>query len=398
MKYLTLVSILVLAPAQIAAGECKSDSECKGDRVCYKEECLSPAVAEKYEQADFERSRAGEAEPDGEKQQPTPDQTKGTTADQSPTPPTETATPPEQTSASTPATTPNPESQTDSAPPVAPNPIEPTTASQPTDVDIDNLGQNQSALSVVLKKPTAGAVVYVDGQKMGSAPWRGVVAPGEHTVRVEAPGKRPKTEDTQIWPSRTRVLELRLLNEGNYAPFGVLVAISSVTLPLGISGAALYAAASPFDSSIYEYNATANEKRAWGTVMGVNLGLFAFSLPSAILLGTQPRKNQRPAGWLGVGMGGAGLLLGLSAAIVVASQYQDYKDKCPLDRCNPDEVKDKEMEHYNAWRVIATAGITTGAVIAATGVILLLTGRDKRKGDKVGFGISPVSVGLQGRF
>jgi len=77
---------------------------------------------------------------------------------------------------------------------------------------------------------------------------------------------------------------------------------------------------------------------------------------------------QRPVGWVGVGLGGAGLALGIIAGSIALGSQPD----CPDGICGS-SVTDSEMSSYNTLLDLSSVGFIAGGVLAAAGVTLLVT-------------------------
>jgi hypothetical protein len=104
---------------------------------------------------------------------------------------------------------------------------------------------------------------------------------------------------------------------------------------------------------------------------------------------------QRPVGWVGIGLGGAGIVLGaITGGIAVGSQLED----CPGGVCDP-TVPQGDISSYNTLLDVSTVGFIAGGVLAAAGVTLLVTAP---KGKPGAASIQPfvglTGAGLRGRF
>ena len=53
------------------------------------------------------------------------------------------------------------------------------------------LSSGETLFRVSLKVPAADSKLFIDGIKVGSLPWEGIVKPGEHHIRIEAAGFMP---------------------------------------------------------------------------------------------------------------------------------------------------------------------------------------------------------------
>jgi hypothetical protein len=79
---------------------------------------------------------------------------------------------------------------------------------------------------------------------------------------------------------------------------------------------------------------------------------------------------QRTLGWVGVGVGGAGVLVGMVAGgvVLVKQSTLDNDPGCP-DACRDRDA----VSSFNAMRGVSTAGFIAGGVVLAAGVVLVLT-------------------------
>ena len=81
---------------------------------------------------------------------------------------------------------------------------------------------------------------------------------------------------------------------------------------------------------------------------------------------------QRTLGWVGIGVGGAGILFGTVTGLMAVSSRSDLDAHGCLDNgCYVDQKDD--VDSYNALRTTSTVGFVVGFVGAAAGVTLLLT-------------------------
>jgi hypothetical protein len=81
---------------------------------------------------------------------------------------------------------------------------------------------------------------------------------------------------------------------------------------------------------------------------------------------------RRTFGWIGVGAGGVGVALGAVMGGVAASKRSSLKSSgCTDTRC-PNE-KQSDVDRLNTFRAVSTVGFIAGGVLAAAGVVLLLT-------------------------
>jgi hypothetical protein len=111
--------------------------------------------------------------------------------------------------------------------------------------------------------------------------------------------------------------------------------------------------------------------------------------------GASNANSQRTLGWVGVGVGAAGLALGATTGVLVAAKHGDLNTKCPVDN-NCDGQHNSEVATYNTMRTLSTVGFVVGGVAAAAGVTLLLTA--PKTPAQVGLLLSPSAASIQGSF
>jgi hypothetical protein len=111
----------------------------------------------------------------------------------------------------------------------------------------------------------------------------------------------------------------------------------------------------------------------------------------------------RLGGYVGLGVGVLGLGAGTVFAIVSHGKRADGDELCPGGRCRVSDKSELETLDSQASLMgqLAIAGFTVGAAGVATGVTLLLLGREKPSAAKVG-SVTPWvgygSAGVAGSF
>jgi len=89
--------------------------------------------------------------------------------------------------------------------------------------------------------------------------------------------------------------------------------------------------------------------------------------------GVGPAENGPPfqvLGWTALGLGGAGLVLGAVAGIMVLDQEADLEERCTDRQCPPDAQGD--VDSFDTMRALSTAGFIIGGIGVAAGTTLLL--------------------------
>lgn len=111
----------------------------------------------------------------------------------------------------------------------------------------------------------------------------------------------------------------------------------------------------------------------------------------------QPRSHdsQRTFGFVAVGVGGAGLVIGAVTGFLVASRHSDLKSSCNAeDLCDP--ARQSDIDSYNSLRPISTVALIAGGVVTAAGVTLLLTAPRSQPHTELSLG--GTSLRLRGSF
>jgi hypothetical protein len=109
---------------------------------------------------------------------------------------------------------------------------------------------------------------------------------------------------------------------------------------------------------------------------------------------------RRTIGFVGIGVGGAGLVVGAITGGLALAKHGDLTSTCPGGHCPPgsQSVNQSKIDSFNTMAAVSTAGFVVGGVLAATGVILVATSpKPKTTG-----GITPFiglgNAGVLGRF
>lgn len=171
----------------------------------------------------------------------------------------------------------------------------------------------------------AATTIERDGLKLGPAAL-GMAAsmdPGPHTLVVHVPGQPEERVDVRLAPGETQEIEL---------PRAVVEAPAPSASP----------AASPALSA----------------------------LPTAPAAGRSSGSGLRVAGWTALGVGVAGLAVGAVGGVLTLSAKSDVDANCPTAGCNPTGLD--AQDRGRTWSTISDVGFIAGAVVATTGVTLLL--------------------------
>jgi hypothetical protein len=81
--------------------------------------------------------------------------------------------------------------------------------------------------------------------------------------------------------------------------------------------------------------------------------------------------TQRLVGFVGIGVGAAGLVVGAITGGLALGKHSALVDACPNDQCPPAEQDN--LDSYRTVGLVSTIGFIAGGVLAAAGVVVVLT-------------------------
>ncbi len=113
---------------------------------------------------------------------------------------------------------------------------------------------------------------------------------------------------------------------------------------------------------------------------------------------------QGTIGWIAVGLGSAGVILGSITGGLAADKHSALSDHCPDGRCAPEWHDD--VDAYDTLRPISSVGLIAGGVLLATGLTLVLTAPsdqppdDQSSDDQLSVTaiVTPELIGISGTF
>jgi hypothetical protein len=87
------------------------------------------------------------------------------------------------------------------------------------------------------------------------------------------------------------------------------------------------------------------------------------------------RSTQKTLGFVALGVGAAGLIVGGITGGLALGKHGDIVKSCPEGHCPPDQKASLQpaIDSYNGMGTISTIGFIAGGALAATGVVLMLT-------------------------
>jgi hypothetical protein len=233
---------------------------------------------------------------------------------------------------------------------------------------VDDAGRELAALTprvpgVVINVRGGGAAkVTLDGADVPSAALgvRRPADPGKHVLRATAPGFMPAEAAVTLVEGKTETVILELAP----VPSG---------LPPPVAGAA----------------PTAPRPMAMALLPPP---------PSDSAGSTGPLR--RKIGFVGLGLGGAGLVLGAVAGGVALGKHNDLATSCPQGHCAPgtETTFQPEINSYGTMCALSTAGFVAGGAVALTGVLLVVTAPKSLRTGAITPVIGPGYAGAQGRF
>lgn len=103
----------------------------------------------------------------------------------------------------------------------------------------------------------------------------------------------------------------------------------------------------------------------------------------------------RAVGYVALGVGAVGVTLGTVTGIIALGKKSqiDGNKLCRDEVCAPSQGS--KVDSYNSMRMASSVGFIAGGVLAATGVVLLVTSSGSSKTEAY---VSPTSAGLRGSF
>jgi hypothetical protein len=109
---------------------------------------------------------------------------------------------------------------------------------------------------------------------------------------------------------------------------------------------------------------------------------------------------RRKLGFVGLGLGGAGLLLGAVAGGLAVGKHNDITAVCPQGHCAPgtEGMFQPTVNSYDTLGAISTAGFIAGGALALTGVLLVVTAPKAVRTGAITPVIGAGYAGAQGRF
>jgi hypothetical protein len=110
-------------------------------------------------------------------------------------------------------------------------------------------------------------------------------------------------------------------------------------------------------------------------------------------------NTMRTVGWIGVGVGAAGVALGTTTGIIAIFMRSGLRDDGCVDyTCRNHAELQGRVNTYNSLLPVTTVGFVVGGVAAAAGVTLLLTSPRRESQKSASLELGPGSMAIQGEF
>ncbi|MBW2454060.1 MAG: hypothetical protein JRI68_06105 [Deltaproteobacteria bacterium] len=221
------------------------------------------------------------------------------------------------------------------------------TAKEEAQKEVVGLDEKIGWVTISVEGPSEAAVLLDDAEvSVASLGVKRAVNPGDHLVKVTAAGYVPAEQSFAIEPGATETVSLTLEvdPDGGGEPSGGDTSVS-----------------------------------------------------------TDDGSTLRLVGFVGLGLGGAGLVLGAVTGGLAMGKHGDLSDNCPDGQCPADQQD--TLDSYETMGTLSTIGFIAGGVLAATGLVLVLVapsgdgdGADQASATVVTTEIGPGHVSATVRF
>ena len=112
-------------------------------------------------------------------------------------------------------------------------------------------------------------------------------------------------------------------------------------------------------------------------------------------VGTSPATTRRTLGWVALGTGAAGLVVGGVTGVLVLTKQHALDDSGCRNADNCPKSLAGDVDSYNSMRAISTVSFIAGGVLAGAGLVLLVSAP---RATTTAVVLSPRSIALSGRF
>ena len=275
-------------------------------------------------------------------------------------------------------------------------------AQQDAEREGSELGPKIPSLTVMLSGGAAGVTLYLDDRQLPSA-LAGVeipVDPGEHVARAEQ-GEWKDRRTVAVKAAEKARMEFAVPAPPEPAP--VVVSPPAETARPVVPPAAT---AEDRGDSLRPPRPASARGEGWGegpqeaqpVVLPPASAVKPQGTAEATVSDKTPSSALRTIGRSAVGLGIAGLGMGIATGLVAWSQKSDLESKCPGGQCTPGNWA--ALDSYNNLKLASTIGFAAGGACLVTGVILVLVAPSGEQPDdpKMAFSIGPRSAQVRIRF
>jgi hypothetical protein len=116
------------------------------------------------------------------------------------------------------------------------------------------------------------------------------------------------------------------------------------------------------------------------------------------LLSASSGSGQRTFGFVALGVGAAGLGVGVVTGLMAASRHSSAEEGCPNGQCVEGSSAAEDLDAFRTLRTVSTVGYVVGAVGLAGGLTLLLTAPKPQDSAWVSPYLGPGKAGVMGAF
>lgn len=110
------------------------------------------------------------------------------------------------------------------------------------------------------------------------------------------------------------------------------------------------------------------------------------------------RSSQKTWAFVALGVGAAGLGVGVTTGLMATSKHQAAEDACPNGQCTAGSSGADDAEAFRSLRTVSTIGYVVAVAGVGAGVTLWLTSPKRTEQARVGAWLGPQSAGIRGRF
>ncbi len=292
-------------------------------------------------------------------------------------------------------------------------------------VHVPTLAVNQARALVKLGKLVAASELYLEAQRIPKEKsWQSSQTEAQRDAEKERADLLPRIPRLTIVIHGAQPTEVEVILDGNAVPAALLDAeqlgdpgthtvrgtrgAEAVTESISVKEgqhatvtlrfAQKSAAVPPFVSTVPNQQNNAQPLKP-GAPAPSNASRMGNAAPQPAATSSKG-STQKTVGWIGIGMGGAGLIVGGITGLMAISKRNSLNDShlCSSDlkHCAPEASG--RVDSYDGLRTVSTIGFYAGGVLAVTGVTLLLTSPKQESRANVGLSLSPNGASLTGGF